>query len=81
MNGSIGSGIFGRRLRFEGDLDEELRFHIECRATELEASGVAPADALAKARREFGSLTRASEESRAAWQFRWIEDLFTSAAA
>ena len=66
-----------QRRELDEQLDKELRFHIESRATELEASGIAPADALAKARREFGSATRASEESRAAWQFRWIEDLFT----
>ncbi len=31
-------------------------------------------DALARARREFGSSLRVKEETRAAWQFRWLEE-------
>ena len=65
----------GRRSGFEGDLDDEIRFHIETRAAELEESGVSPTDARAQARREFGSVARMGEDSRAAWQFRWLEDL------
>ena len=65
----------GRRSRFNDDLDVEVRFHIESRTTELIASGLSPRDAVARARAEFGSIVRAAEDSRAAWQFRWIEDL------
>jgi predicted permease len=65
----------GRRSRFEDDLDVEVRFHIESRTAELVASGLSPRDAAARARAEFGSVARAAEDSRAAWQFRWIEDL------
>ncbi len=65
----------GRRSRFEDDLDVELRFHIESRTAELIASGLSPQDAVTRARTEFGSIARAVEDSRAAWQFRWIEDL------
>jgi len=64
----------GGRRRFEGDLDDEIRFHIETRAAELEDSGLSRPDALAHARREFGSLTLVREQSRAAWQFRWLQD-------
>src|SRR5260370_2359592 len=74
-----GLRYLGRRSHFEGDLDDELRFHIESRTTELQASGLPPSDALAKARQEFGSVARVSEDSRAAWQFRWIEDLVMDA--
>jgi predicted permease len=70
-------GRLGRRSHFEGDLDDEVRFHIESLATELQARGLSPSDALAKARREFGSIARASEDSRDAWQFRWMVDLVT----
>ena len=35
----------------------------------------APSDAIARARREFGSSLRATEDTRAVWQFRWLEDL------
>jgi hypothetical protein len=65
----------GRRSRFEDDLDAEVRFHIESRTSELIASGLSPRDAVTRARAEFGSIARAAEDSRAAWQFRWIEDL------
>jgi hypothetical protein len=65
----------GRRSRFENDLDVEVRFHIESRAEELIASGLSRRDAVTRARAEFGSIARAAEDSRAAWQFRWIEDL------
>src|SRR5215472_3713075 len=65
----------GRRSRFEDDLDAEVRFHIESRTAEIIASGLSPRDALTRARAEFGSVARAAEDSRAAWQFRWIEDL------
>ena len=66
---------FGRRTRFEDELDCEIRFHIEMRAAEIEETGVSRAEALAQARREFGSVGRMRDESRAAWQIRWIEDL------
>jgi hypothetical protein len=33
-------------------------------------------DALAQAKREFGSAILSREATRSAWQFRWIEDLF-----
>src|SRR5262245_50802312 len=66
----------GRRAMFDRELDDEIRFHIESRADELEQSGMAPAAALAQARREFGSAVRTREQARSAWQFRWLEDLF-----
>jgi predicted permease len=65
----------GRRSRFEDDLDIEVRFHIDSRAAELQASGLSRTDAIAKARMEFGSIALMAEDSRAAWQFQWIEDL------
>ncbi len=65
----------GRRSRIDDDLEVELRFHIESRTAELIAAGVPSRDAATRARVEFGSIARAVEDSRAAWQFRWIEDL------
>jgi predicted permease len=64
-----------RRGRFDRELDQEIEFHLESRADELEASGMTRKDALAQARRELGSPARIEEETRAAWQFRRIEDL------
>jgi len=65
----------GRRSRFEDELAVEIQFHIETRADELEQNGLSRREAVAQARREFGHVTRAREQARAAWQFRWLEDL------
>ncbi|HZU28326.1 MAG TPA: ABC transporter permease [Bryobacteraceae bacterium] len=67
----------GRRTRFNSELNGEIEFHIDCRAAELIDEGVAPEEARARARREFGSSRRAIEETREAWQLHWLEDLFS----
>ena len=64
-----------RRSRFDGELDEEMRFHIQTRAEELQQDGLSGADALRQVRREFGSTLRSREETRSAWQIRWLEEL------
>lgn len=66
---------FGRRSRFDSELSDEMEFHLECRADELEAEGLPRERALALARREFGRPTRALEKAREAWSMRWLEDL------
>lgn len=66
--------FLGRR-GFEDELDQEIRFHLETRADELELAGMARRAAETQARREFGSTARVGEDTRAAWQIRWIEDL------
>jgi predicted permease len=69
-------GIYlGRRSRFDDELHDEMQFHMEMRAGELEASGLSRRDALATARREFGSPVRLAEATRHVWQFQWLEDL------
>src|SRR5262245_38176759 len=68
-------GYLLRRRRFESELDDEIAFHIESRAEELQAGGSSRTAALAQARREFGGGARSREESRAAWRFAWAEDL------
>jgi predicted permease len=65
---------FGRAASFDRELDEEIALHLEMRADELEREGIAREDALARARREFGSRLRVKEETRSAWQFRWLEE-------
>ena len=65
---------FGRASAFDRELDEEISLHIEMRAEELQQDGMTRADARARARREFGSSLRVKEETRAAWQFRWLEE-------
>ena len=68
-------GYLIRRSRFDREFEEEMRFHIQARADELQQAGLAAADALRQARREFGSTLRSGEETRSAWQMRWLEDL------
>ena len=63
-----------RRSRFDRELEEEIRLHIQARADELEQAGLSGADALRRARREFGSTLHTREETRSAWQMRWLED-------
>jgi hypothetical protein len=65
----------GGRSRFDDELDAEIQFHIEARADELIERGSPRDEALAQARREFGSRLRARESSDEAWRFRWFEDL------
>ena len=65
----------GRRSQVESELDEEVRFHVETRARELERSGVPRPAALSQAAREFGHATVIREDMREAWQFHWLERL------
>ena len=64
-----------RREHFNRDLEQEMLFHLETRAEELEKTGLSRAEALARARREFGPTVQLREDSRSAWQIRWLEDL------
>ncbi len=67
----------GGRRNLDLVLDDEVRFHIESRAGELQQAGLAPGEAMAQARREFGPQARMREESRVAWQIKWLEDLIS----
>ena len=64
--GSLRS-IFGRslvrRAATNGEMEEELRAHIEHRADDLERGGVARAEAARRARVEFGGYERYRQES------------------
>ncbi len=65
--------FFRRRAHFDSELHDELHFHIEARAAELEDQGLPKEEALRRARAEFGSVQLTSEDSREAWQFQWLE--------
>jgi hypothetical protein len=73
-------GYLSGPRRFDRQLDAELRFHIDSRADELERQGYSRSAAESRALAEFGSRTRVAEDARAAWQFRWFEDLTTDIA-
>jgi len=62
---SIVSALF-RRSQTEGEMDEELRAHIENRASDFERSGLSPGEAQRRARIEFGSHEKFKEECREA---------------
>ena len=67
----------GRRIRFDSELETEIRFHLESRIEELEQTGLSHIQAEAQARREFGRPAQLQEESRSAWQFGGLEDLLS----
>jgi len=59
--------------RVEGDLDDELRFHLERQAEKHEHAGLAPDAAMRRARMELGGLAQVKEETRDSWGVRAIE--------
>jgi hypothetical protein len=65
------------RSRFHAEFADEIEFHIESRADELERSGLSRREALTIARREFGSRLKAAEDTSGAWQMQWMEDLLS----
>jgi predicted permease len=75
-----------RQLRYwlrphdhEAVLREELEFHRALRQQDLEADGMAPADAHHASRREMGNMTRAREDARAVWIRPWLESVWQDA--
>ncbi len=72
----------GRRLamllrggRFDRELQEEMRLHIELRRNEQIARGLAPEAARAAAERQFGNPTLLRETSGDEWGWRGLEHL------
>jgi macrolide transport system ATP-binding/permease protein len=63
------------RASFDREMHDEVEFHIEARVAELEETGLSKQEAMSRARREFGSIQLAREDSREAWQFQWLEHL------
>ncbi len=70
-----------RRLRYWANrgarqqlLWEEMEFHIDSMARDLEERGVPEQEARAAARRKFGNMTLKSEEARGTWIARWMSD-------
>ncbi|HWW76933.1 MAG TPA: permease prefix domain 1-containing protein, partial [Pyrinomonadaceae bacterium] len=64
-----------RRDRFDRELEEEIRFHLEMKAEEYVAAGMRPEEARRAALRQFGNETRMREMSRETWGFRMLENL------
>jgi putative ABC transport system permease protein len=64
-----------RRGRFERDMDDELRFHVESRAADLVAHGVPPGDAARRARIEFGNPAVYRDRCRDSRRLTLVDDL------
>ncbi|MBL8233530.1 MAG: ABC transporter permease [Bryobacterales bacterium] len=66
--------LFFRR-RKEDDLREELQFHLDQEAEELQAEGLPAEHARLAARRDLGNATLVQEETRAVWTWVGLEQL------
>jgi predicted permease len=66
--------LFHRR-RFEAEMSEEFRFHIEQQAEDLVRRGVPRQEALRRARAGFGAVEGAKDEAREARGIRWADEL------
>jgi predicted permease len=64
-----------RRHRVEQDLDDELSFHLAMEASLHTRTGVPDAEALRRARRDFGGLAQAREACRDALRMGWVDGL------
>jgi putative ABC transport system permease protein len=64
-----------RRDRFDRELEEELRFHLEMKEEENLEAGISPEEARYAARRQFGNQTLLREVSRDMWSVRLLETL------
>jgi predicted permease len=71
---SLARGLL-RRSAVEDEMADEVRFHLERRAADLVASGMAPAEAARRARLEFGPPERWKDDCREARGLRWFDDL------
>ncbi|MBI5085134.1 MAG: ABC transporter permease [Acidobacteria bacterium] len=64
-----------RRDQIENEMEEEMRLHLELRASRLREEGLAATEAVYAARRRFGNVTGLREQSHDIWAFRWLERL------
>src|SRR6266566_8263823 len=62
------------RRRKEGELEEEVRSHLEMAAKERVARGDTTEQAEGAARREFGNVELVKEVTRDVWGWRWLRD-------
>jgi putative ABC transport system permease protein len=65
-----------RRSQAEIELDEELCYHIEQQTEQNIRLGMPPEEARIAARKAFGGVEQAKEQSRDARGIRWLEDLW-----
>src|SRR5262245_35668451 len=64
-----------RRRRYEREMEEEMRFHLEMQIEQNLDAGMELEEAHYAARRQFGNQTWLKEASREMWSLRFIETL------
>ena len=64
-----------RRGRYEREMEEEMRFHLEMQTRQNLEAGMAPEEARYATHRQFGNQTWLKEASREMWSVRSIETL------
>jgi hypothetical protein len=62
-----------RRDRFDRDLQDEMRLHLELRQQQHLEQGLTPEDAHAAAQRKFGNAAVLREVSGDAWGWIWLD--------
>src|SRR6266508_2056815 len=65
--------FYFRRDRFDQEMEEEMKFHLEKKAEANLTAGMSPDEAHYTARRRFGNQTLLIEKSREIWAFRSLE--------
>lgn len=72
---SLARVLIGRR-RFEDRMSDEIRFHLDAYAADLQHSGLTPEEAARRARAVFGSVDGVREDCRQARGLRWLDELW-----
>ena len=67
------------RRAADGELDEELRYHLERETERNIANGMSPLNARDAARRTMGNLSVAADHARDAWRWQLLEELWQDA--
>src|SRR5690348_18342495 len=63
-----------RRNAADGELDSELRFHVERQTAANLAAGMSPGEARRRAMLEFGGVEELKEECRQMRNINWLQD-------
>ena len=73
--GVVGLFSWSGRRRAEQDVQRELDLHVELEAQQNIAQGMSPPDAMRAARAALGNVPLIREDVRAAWRWRWLDQL------
>jgi predicted permease len=63
-----------QRKKLEGELDRELRYHLDRRTKDLERSGLPVGEARRRAMLELGGVAQIKEKVQDVWLTRWLRD-------